>query len=403
VWITSTDGSAARQYARAALAARPNDALAANAELRKALPGLESDQYSSALDQAQLARLAADRYAIDASLLLLTRDGLEQATRPAVAQLRAQALVASGAKIVIDMSAGLGFDVRAFLEAGLQVIAIERDPVTAAYLRVNAPGAEVIEGDSLDFIDILLPQLAPSDVVFIDPARRSGKRTLDGSRAHPERDPERWSPPWSFVVGLAARNVRVCAKVAPGFSPVHLPAKWSGVWTTMNRDAVEAMLCSWTDGPSRTARMIENSSPGTTVINFQADGTAEHSSGPIGTHLYEPDQSVINAQLLDDFCLEHAGLHRIDIASTWLTSDVTIDHPMLRGFEVDAELPNDTKALRKSLIALGIGDVTIKCRGMNLNADQLRKQLKLPAGKSATIVITTALDLRVTLLVHHHS
>ncbi|CAB4897424.1 MAG: hypothetical protein F2923_03050 [Actinobacteria bacterium] len=403
MWITSDDGFAARQLAASVLTAHPKDALAANSELRKLLPGLATEHYASALDQAQLGHLAIDRYGIDASLLLLTRDGLEQATRPAVAQLRAQALVASGAKIVLDLSAGLGFDVRAFLQADLEVIAIERDPVTAAYLRVNAPGAEVIEGDSLALIDALLSRLAPSDVVFVDPARRSGRRTLDGSRAHPERDPERWSPPWSFVVGLAARNVRVCAKVAPGFSPIHLPAGWSGTWTTVNRDAVEAMLCSWTEGPSRSARMIEDSALQKTVFDFRGGGNSEHRSAPIGAHLYEPDQSLINAQLLDDFCLVDTALQRVDSTSTWLTSDVTIEHPMLRGFEIETQLPNDTKALRKALIALGVGDVTIKCRGMNLSADQLRKELKLPAGTSATIVIATAAGSRVTLLVHHHS
>jgi 16S rRNA A1518/A1519 N6-dimethyltransferase RsmA/KsgA/DIM1 with predicted DNA glycosylase/AP lyase activity len=57
------------------------------------------------------------------------------------------------------MSAGLGFDVRAMLDVGLQVIAIERDPITAAYLRTNAPNATVFEGDSVELIDELLPQL----------------------------------------------------------------------------------------------------------------------------------------------------------------------------------------------------------------------------------------------------
>ena len=398
MWITSAEGLAARQLASTALSLHPKDALAANSELRKKLPGLHAEQYAFALDQAQLGRLAHERYAIDASLLLLTRDGLEQATRPVVAELRAKALLASGAKIVIDMSAGLGFDVRAFLQAGLQVIAIERDPVTAAYLRVNAPGAEVIEGDSRDLINALVSRLAPSDVVFVDPARRSGRRTLDGSRAHPERDPERWSPPWSFVVGLAAHNVRVCAKVAPGFLPIHLPANWSGTWTTVNRDAAEAMLWSWTDGHSRTARMIAES-----VVDFNGDGAQISEPDSIGAFLYEPDQSLTNAQLLDDFCLALPGLHRIDQHSSWLSADTTIDHPMIRGFAVESELPNDTKALRKALIALGIGDVTIKCRGMNLNADQLRKELKLPSGQPATIIITTAAGSRVTLLVHYNS
>jgi hypothetical protein len=329
---------------------------------------------------------------------LLTRDGLEQGTRPEVAKLRAQLIATSGATTVIDMSAGLGFDVRAMLDAGLRVIAIERDPVTAAYLRVNAPNATVIEGDSIELIDELLPQLTAHDVVFVDPARRSGRRTLDGSRAHPERDPERWSPSWSFVNSLAQQGVRVCAKVAPGFSPSLLPQGWSGIWTSMHRDGVEAMLYSWRDHYSRTARMID-----TATADFSGPGLGEIEIAPVGAYLHEPDISMINAQLLNDFCIEHPGLHRIDQDSTWLTSEIPLRHPLIRSYRVDDVLPNDTKALRKALVSRNVGDVTIKSRGMNISTDSLRKELKLPAGAAATIIIAIANKQRVTLLVHHNS
>lgn len=398
MWITSEHGQRVRTKAIQLLSGQLSDPLAANTALRKAHPELAADQIAAALDQATLFTLASDRYGIDATALLLTRDGLEQGTRPEVATFRAQLIKNIGAHTVIDMSAGLGFDVRAFIEQGLNVIAIERDPVTAAYLRANAPEATIIEGDSITLIDELLPQLSSSDVVFVDPARRSGRRTLDGSRAHPERDPERWSPSWSFVTSLAQRGIRVCAKVAPGFSPTLLPSGWSGIWTSMHRDGVEAMVFSWSDGALRTARMIDEQ-----VTDFSGSGVVSAEISPILTFLYEPDVCLVNAQLLDVFCHALSGLQRIDADSSWLTSHEPVTHPMVRRYQVLHTLPNDIKALRKSLVNLNVGDITIKSKGMNINTDALRKELKLPTGSPGTIVITTARGARTTVLVHHDS
>ena len=385
------------ESARKQLSGQLSDPLVANSSLRKLYPDLEPSQIAAALDQATLSRLADERYGIDATHLLLTRDGLEQGTRPEVAKLRAQLIANSGATTVIDMSAGLGFDVRAMLDVGLQVIAIERDPITAAYLRTNAPNATVIEGDSVELIDALLPQLHANDVVFVDPARRSGRRTLDGSRAHPERDPERWSPSWSFVTSLAEQGVRVCAKVAPGFSPSLLPQDWSGIWTSMHRDGVEAMVYSWSDTFARTARMID-----TAAVDFSGTGMGHIEIAPVGTYLHEPDISLINAQLLNDFCIEHPDICRIDLESIWLTSQIPVSHPMIRSYRVEEVLPNDTKALRKALVSRNIGDVTIKSRGMNISTDSMRKELKLPTGIPATLIIAVADKQRVTLLVHRN-
>ncbi|MBT5182818.1 MAG: hypothetical protein HOL91_04920, partial [Actinobacteria bacterium] len=50
---------------------------------------------------------------------LLTRDGLEQASHPLVAQFHANLIVQSGVNHVIDLTAGLGSDSAAFIEAGL--------------------------------------------------------------------------------------------------------------------------------------------------------------------------------------------------------------------------------------------------------------------------------------------
>jgi hypothetical protein len=138
-------------------------------------------------------------------------------------------------------------------------------------------------------------------------------------------------------------------------------------------------------------------------VDFTGTGVADMEIAPVGAYLHEPDISMINAQLLNDFCIKYPDVHRIDPESTWLTSDIPFRHPMIRSYQVDDVLPNDTKALRKALVSRNIGDVTIKSRGMNISTDSLRKELKLSAGASATIVIVIANKQRATLLVHHNS
>ena len=76
--------------------------------------------------------------------MFFTRDGLEQATRPVVADQHAQRFVAAGVRRVVDLGCGIGSDALAFVRAGLEVVAVERDPDTAAVAAANLAGrAEV--------------------------------------------------------------------------------------------------------------------------------------------------------------------------------------------------------------------------------------------------------------------
>lgn len=397
MWIVSDRARSVIAQADAALAAHDDDTLRASAVLRRDHPELEGAQVAAAMEQATLARSAAARHGIDATGLLLTRDGLEQATRPVVAAQRAALIATHGAHRVLDLTAGLGLDARALVEAGLDVIAVERDPVAAALLRVNVPQARVVEADAHDVVGTLVAELAPNDVVFIDPARRSGRRTADGTRAHPERDPERWSPPWSFVTALAGTGVRVCAKVAPGLGPDRLPEGWCGVWTSVDRTMVEAMACSWDIGAQRTARAI-----GTTTASFAASGSVPVRVASVGAWLVDPDPSLVSAHLLDEWSIAHPEVMRIDATGTWLTADHEVRDPLVRSFAVIEQLPNDVKGMRRALIARGIGDLTVRGRGMGIDAQAWRRQLRLPAGAPGTVVIARAGGRRVSLLVHDH-
>lgn len=378
-WLASPSGATAVAAAQAQWLTSA-DSLAASSRLRRELPDLDSAQVAAALSQAELRALAAARYGIAGSPLL-TREGLEQATRPEVADRRARLLSAAGITHVIDLTAGLGFDSAAFVRAGLTVTCIERSPEIATLLAANLPGATVITGDSTDpcLLDPLLAALPEGSVVFIDPARRTGRRTADGSRAQSERDPERWSPPLSFVIALAARGLRVLVKTTPGFSVESIPSGWSAEWVSSDRTVVECTLASWPLFGDRRAVGVGRD-------EFVMAATPEAGAvSEVTGFLYEPDPAVVSAGVTDALCVD--AVMRVDPISHWLTSESEITHPALRGYRVDQQVTADARALRPILRELGIGDLTVKTRGAGVDAEKFRSSLKLSGLKPGVLVI----------------
>jgi hypothetical protein len=404
-WLTSPSAAAILDHAQAleSSGSGPSAALAASAALRRAFPDLSAEQCAAAMTQADLRRRAVERYGIEGRQFL-TRDGLEQATRPVVARRRASILVAAGCTRIADLTAGLGFDASAFAAAGLAVTAVERSPETAALLAANVPSARLVIGDATDNATRAeaTSKLGPSDVVFVDPARRdaSGRRTADGARAQSERDPERWSPPWSFVASLADDH-RVCVKTAPGFPPERLPVGWHGEWTSVAGTATEACLWSWPafEAPRRAVR-IEPAARREDAWVAEFSGTG--ASGQVDVtavrgSIHEPDPSIIKAGLVDDLAA-HLGLTRLDAHSTWLTGG-DVSSPFVRSYRVEDLLPSDAKALRRALRERGVGALTIKGRATGIDPDALRKSLALTGPNTATIVVTVSMGRRITLLV----
>jgi len=390
-WLVAADGP--RQDAREVLAATPKDPLAAGGALRRRHPDLAADQAAAVLEQATLAALAADRYGITEPLLL-TRDGLEAATRPAVAARRARLLVSSGARRVVDLTAGLGFDARSFAAAGLDVVAVERDPVTAAYLRHNCPTVQVIESDATDATVLadLLGGLGPEDVVFVDPARRdpAGPRDRATGRARPERDPERWSPPWSFVAALP--HPRIAAKAPPGFTP---PPHWAAEWVSIDRTLVECTAYSWPAIAS--ARQAVVLSPGLeTLVPVTASSLAV--AADLGAWIHEPDPAVLRAGALASLAGQE-GLLAVDLASSWLTGDRPSTSPALRSHLVIERLTGSERQQRRRLADLDVRRATVKCRDVDAEPGKVLRGLGLTEGPGLVLALTRHDGQAITLLV----
>jgi len=362
---------------------RSPDPLSAASALRKRHPDLPRDRAAQVLEQAHLRIAARDRHGrLDAEDLLLTRDGLEQGTRGDIAARRADLLRRAGARRVVDLTAGLGFDARAFADAGLTVTAIEHDAGTAALLAWNLrhwPEAEVVVADATSpQVASLIAQLAPTDVVFVDPARRdrTGPRDLGTGRARPERDPQRWSPPVSFVTSLD--HPRVVIKAAPAFSP---PAGWHAEWLSHQRTVLECTAWSWPvfDAPRRA--VVMGATP--TVVEPGPPGMR---AGRLGTFLHEPDPAIIRAGLLTE-----VGLAYVDHESTWLTGDDPVPPdlaPALRTFRVIQLLDGSTAEQRRALADQNVTRMVIKSRDVDVDPRKELARLQVSEGGDHVLVMT---------------
>ncbi len=386
-WLTTAEATGPLEAADAAVGRHPRDPLAAAADLRRGLPELAPDRAAAVLEQADLARLAAERYGIDPSArLLLTRDGLEQATRPEIAARRARLLRAAGASRVLDITGGLGFDTAAFLAAGLSVTVVERDPATAALLAHNCPDAVVLAEDITGpgVLAALLASLDDHDVVFADPARRdpAAPRGTASARARPERDPARWSPAWGFVEAI--RHPRVTAKVAPAFTT---PPGWQAEWTSVDRTVVECAVHSWTLNPAvRRAVVMSGGSP--TVVDADDDAPALPIAMGLRTWLHEPDPAVQRARAVASLRQFDDGLEEVDPESSWLTSDQPSPSPVYRSYLVVEELTGSARAQGRRLATLGVSRLTVKSRDVAADPRRTLRDLGVAEGPGLVLVLT---------------
>ena len=408
-WLASDDGRAAlaaacrldaEAHAAAASGRGRVDPLALATAVRRALPGLDPGRAAELLTQARLRRRARPRLGDVVDLLLLTEDGAEQATRTVVADLRAGALLASGATHVADLGCGLGLDLLAFARSGLRVTGVERDPVVAALARVNAAAlgldglVEVLDGDVTD-ADVLDRALAAADAAYVDPARRDTGRRTQG-RAARVADAEDWSPPWSWVEGVADRVPRLLAKVAPGVPRDLAPDGGCTTWTSVDGHLVEAEV-AWPlaaapyDGAVRQARVVRDGAVHLLASRQESD-PAPPPVGPVGRWLHEPDDAVIRAGLVADVAALVEG-RLLDEHVAYVTSDDDVEVPLATRFEVRHALPFDIAAVRSLLVAEGVGEVVVKKRATSLEPERIVRELALPrAGGRAVLLLARVGD-----------
>jgi hypothetical protein len=103
--------------------------------------------------------------------------------------------------------------------------------------------------------------------------------------------------------------------------------------------------------------------------------------------LYDPDPAVLAAHLLGQLAVDE-GLASLGAGAAYLTGDRAIEHPLLQTLVVEDCLPLRGAAVAQHLAARGVGRVEIKKRGVTIDPEKFRHELKLRGDREATVVLT---------------
>ncbi|HEX3224410.1 MAG TPA: class I SAM-dependent methyltransferase [Nocardioides sp.] len=337
---------------------------------------------AAALGQVELRRHAAAKLGDDAAHLYFTREGLEQATRAAVARHRAARVALCGPS-VIDLTCGIGGDLVAFARAGLTTAGVDLDPLRVEMARANLAALGL--GGAVEVADATRLDVSAFGTAYADPARRGARgRSFDTAD---------WTPPWPFVQSLLTG--RACVKVAPGIPHTLLPDGVEAEWVSDDGDVKEAVL--WSPALATVARRATViGRGGLATLTDEDDAPAE--VGDVGGFLYEPDGAVIRAGLVTAVAAGVQG-RLVDRKIAYVTGDAPYRTPFARTYRVLEELPYREKQLRAALRERHVGPLTIKKRGVDISPEQLRQRLALRGDQTATVVLTRVAGEGTALLV----
>ncbi|MFE7464785.1 methyltransferase domain-containing protein [Streptomyces sp. NPDC057499] len=345
---------------------------------------------SAALGQARLRQRAVAKFgAEDAYRMFFTPNGVEQATRTSVATHRARRFAAAGeVRHVADLCCGIGGDAIALARAGIRVLAVDRDPLTAEVARANAAVLGLDDLIEVRCADVAAVDTSSCDAVFVDPARRGGRGRIF--------DPEAYSPPLSWATGAALAAPLAALKIAPGIPHEAIPEQAEAEWISDGGDVKEAVLWfgeGFTAGAYRATLL-----PADATLWSGAPLPAPP-VGPVGRYLYEPDGAVIRAHLVADLVARCEG-RLIDETIAYITSDRPYTSPYTAGYEITDRLPFSVKKLKALLREREVGVLTVKKRGSAVEPEELRRRMKLRGPNSATVFLTRVAGAPTMLIGH---
>ncbi len=368
---------------------------ALQAALRQEYP---AEVVRAALTLAALRTQARPRFT-RADEMWFDRTRLEQATQEIVARHKAQRFAACAGQTVLDLCCGVGSDAIAIARQGsevdetdafrlgpllsivepkvkvpITVRAVDMSPLATWFTQRNAEVYGVAS-----HIETLVSDVEKVDIagqfVHLDPDRRTqGQRQVRL---------EFGSPGLPYLQALTKTAAGGAIKVSPASNfggkftdcevelvSVHGECKEATIWFGQLRHA----------DPFRATILPQ----GATIAGDPWEYRPRLVPSVLN-YLFDPDPAVVRAGLVDRVG-ESLGLWRLDDAEEYLTGDTLVDSPFVRGFEVLADLNNNTKEIRNYFRTSPFGQVEIKCRHMSIDADAIRRKLPLP-GKEPGVLL----------------
>jgi hypothetical protein len=347
------------------------------------------------LEQVELRRRATAKFA-HPDQMYFTRIGLEQATDEWVsaykaarfAPQRAGMSLSNSPGAIADLCCGIGGDLLALTKEFPSVIGVDLDPIAAHFAAVNSDASvESTDVDQFDFKD--------TSALHIDPDRRpNGNRTTSLDYCQPNL---------VTIERLITRVPNAAVKLAPA---TQVPADWADrcelEWISRDRECRQ--LVAWhgalAQSPGQRRATIVQAARGLaqrTIIG-QPNQPVPVVQQP-GRYVFDIDPAVLAAHLKGVLAAEQ-DLSALDRGQTYLTGPRPIDDAALACFEIDEILPLETRKLARLLAERGIGQLEIKKRGVDIEPEKLRRELKLRGDSAATLLVAQVSGRSVAILAH---
>lgn len=326
----------------------------------------EASLVAAAVELTLARQAAADKFGPAAARLWCDRAGVEMASSPEAAAHKARRFADLEPRLPIhDLCCGIGADAMAFVSAGLDVHAVDLDPVRTWMCRHNA-GCRTEVSDVADITDL--------QAFHIDPQRRNAP----GRRIPRLEDLE---PGLDVVRRLIDRSKAGCIKLFPGVPFDQLPPGQIEILSQRGR-LRQALL--WTGRLGDVSHLRA-----ATVLDANATITGHPGPAPIapmGHFVHAVDPAVERAELIGQLA-HQTRLTTPHPASGLLTGDQRVDSPFLRPYRLLEEMPWSLSKVRRRLRDFDAGIVTIKTRGRAVDPDQIQSQLRGSGTRPLTLFI----------------
>jgi hypothetical protein len=351
--------------------ARLQDFVRANLEDEAARVVARSAWVIASSSQRAVAKLGDD-----AARLLFDAEGLQMASSALTAAYHTRLLRASGAKVLVDMTAGIGIDAIAFARAGLSVTAYETDPVRAIYLAANIRELGISDRVTVVQQDSCEATFAPETFLYLDPPRRAGTRRWGGEEVAMD------------MIGRAIQQspAGILVKLSPAIDPQMLGDFDASIeFVSAGGECKEALLRlgALMTSDARAAVLLPGGERLTadTPIPEPAAG-----SGVEAPTFYEPDPAVIRAGLTGTLA-EHLGAKSVDPDIAYLNGPRLVATPFATAYPILASMPYHRKPLQSWLDSYGAGQLRVQKRGVPDDPKAVRRQFKLRGTRTVILAL----------------
>jgi hypothetical protein len=265
-----------------------------------------------------------------------------------------------------------------------RTLGVDSNPIAAHLAAANARAIlnQEIEICTQDVAELELDGIA---AWHIDPDRRStGRRATSLDYATPDR---------ATIDRLLAQMPHAAIKIAPA---TRVPDDWAAgcerEWISRDRECRQQVVwhgdLAEAPGQHRATiiRVGLGKTPPRTIVG-QPDQSPPITQNP-ARFLFDVDPAVRAAHLTGKLAAEH-NLQALASGPTYLTGDTSIaNDAALACFEALELLPLRTRVLTQVFRTRHIGQLEIKKRGVDIDPEKLRRDLKLRGDDSATLLLT---------------